>query len=45
MNKIIIFISIVVSFALLDFGITAKSQLDEFKYSYSQLEAGNLELR
>ena len=45
MNKIIIFISIIVSFALLDFGITAKSQLDELKYGYSQLEGGNLELK
>jgi len=42
MNKIIIFISLVVSVVLINFGMSTKAQVDDLKIKNSQLQASNL---
>ena len=45
MNKIIIFISFVVSVVLINFGISAKARMDGLKSENSQLQADNLGMK
>ena len=45
MNKIIIFISLVVSIVLINFGMSTKAQMDELKSENAQLQANNLDMK
>jgi len=45
MNKIIIFISFVVSIVLVNFGMSTKAQVDNLRDEFSQLEANNLDMK
>jgi hypothetical protein len=44
MNKIIIFISLVVSIALINFGSSTKAQIDDLKSQNAQLQTNNLDM-
>lgn len=45
MNKPIIFISCVVFFVLVDFGLSTKAQVDELKNENAQLQSNNFDLK
>ena len=45
MNKIIVFVSIILSFVLINFGVSSQKQLDGLKAEYLQLQASNFDLK
>jgi hypothetical protein len=45
MNKIIIFLSFVVSIVLINFGMSVRAQVDELKKEASQLQANNIDMQ
>ena len=45
MNKIIIFISFIVSIVLINFGMSTKAQVDDLKIENAQLQANNLDMK
>ena len=44
MNKIVVFISTVVSIVLINFGLSVKTQVDSLKIENAQLQANNFEM-
>jgi hypothetical protein len=45
MNKIIVFISLIVSIILINWGMATKAQMDELKSEDSQLEVSNFDMK
>jgi hypothetical protein len=45
MNKIIVFISIVMAFVLINLGISSKTQVDELRNENLQLQSNNMDLK
>ncbi len=45
MNKIIIFISFIVSIVLINFGMSIKAQVDDLKIENSQLQVNNFDMK